>query len=709
VFRLVFGLKSIHHFSMMKRIYRSIHAQLEKIIAFLRREENFPFVLFLLALFSFGILIPRMGLYSDDWHYFWLSYRLDYIARFFIRNRPYLGSVYDFINNFIDASPLQWQLVLFIFKWTGVTALWLTLKRIFSSDTGRARWICLLFAFYPGNLILFQPLVFIVAVLQINLFFLSFLFTILAVQQPQRKWFFLALALAASLMNLVASEYFFFLELLRPLVIWVALGSFEEQRRARFRRLLLTWLPYLAVFGGAIIWRFLFQNSLSSHQVWLFQDFLKQPFETLVGFFRDVVRSFAQLFITAWNNRLLQDQIYEPQRMGISLYFIALLSVSAWFLFHFFFHQPVLQKKGDQPKKVGDWWLGLTGLAAIFLGGLPIWLSKYSLDFSFRTENRFVLPFFLGISLALVGFTYAVFRDRLTRVFCLTAAVAVGLGFQFLTANLYVQETENLRQYFWQLQWRAPSLQTGIHLVSNPPPFTMEGENSLSAGINWIYGRHAAEKQIDYYLYFNPQRIQKEIGELVRDKPVQLSHQIGEFSGSQLRLLAFQYSPPGCLQLVDPSMRETALDVPAYVGQAAAASDLGLISAQESELNIQRLHQIFSGEPSQDWCYYFEKADLARQMQKWDEIGALYDRLTQMGLRPAVAMEWAPFIEGFARRQQWQAALQLSQRVTSQNPAANAAICILWDRVLAGASADAAVLQQAIDPYLAGINCTTGS
>ena len=51
--------------------------------------------------------------------------------------------------------------------------------------------------------------------------------------------------------------------------------------------------------------------------------------------------------------------------------------------------------------------LGLTGLAAIFLGGLPIWLSKYNLDFAFRTENRFVLPFFLGVSLSLAGFTYS--------------------------------------------------------------------------------------------------------------------------------------------------------------------------------------------------------------------------------------------------------------------------------------------------------------
>jgi hypothetical protein len=677
----------------------------EKIFDFFRRDEYFPFILLLLALFSFGILIPWMGLYSDDWHYFWLSYRLDYIARFFTRNRPYLGSVYDFINNFIGASPLQWQVVLFILKWSGVTALWLTLKRLLANDTAKAKWICLIFAFYPGNLILFQPLVFILAALQINLFFLSFLFNILAIQQPRRKWIFLSLALAAAGMNLIASEYFFFLELLRPIVIWMIFQLREPDHKVRFRKTMLAWLPYLFIFMAAIIWRFLYQNSLSSHQVWLFQDFLKQPLETLVVFIKEIVKSIGQLYVTAWNSRLLQDQIYEPQRMGITLYFLALVLFSALFLFAFFFRKNDCVKEKGTTLKNENWLLGLTGLGAIFLGGLPIWLSKYSLDFTFRTENRFVLPFFLGVSLCLVGFTFAVFRDKLTRIFCLTAAVAVGLGFQFLTANLYCQETENLKQYFWQLQWRIPSMQTGIHLVSNPPPFTMEGENSLSAGINWIYGRHAVEKQIDYYLYFNPQRITKEIGELVKGKPINISHQIGEFSGNQLHLLAFQYSPPGCLQIVNPALDETMLEIPPYVSQAAGVSDLGMISSQNSEINIERLYQIFGEEPTHGWCFFFEKADLARQMNDWGRIGELYTQIVEQNLKPAVAVEWAPFIEGLARLQEWQKAVQLSREIPSNNPVGQDAICALWNRVLADSKPTDADFQQIVKPYLTRIDC----
>lgn len=678
-----------------------------KVFSYLRRDENFPIVLLMLSLFSFGILIPWLGLYSDDWHYFWLSYRLDFITRFFTRNRPYLGVVYDIINDFIGASPLQWQVIFFLLKWTGVSTLWLTLKKIFPANIEKAKWICLLFAFYPGNLILFQPLVFIVAVLQLNLFFLSFFLTILVIQQPQHKWLFLIPALAASLMNLVASEYFFFLELLRPVVIWTMLTQSEQSKNSRRKKALQGWLPFLAVFTVVTIWRFLFQNTLSSHQVWLLQDFIQQPGQTLLAFLNTIVRSTGQLFLTAWNNPVLQDQIYEPQQIVMTIYYLALTFFSALFLFRFFFDAKKTNAD-NHSSHAENWWLGLTGLAAIFLGGLPIWLSKYNLDFAFRTENRFVLPFFLGVSLCLAGFTYALFHDKLTRTLCLTAAVAAGLGFQFLTANLYRQETDNLRQFYWQLQWRAPSLETGIHLVSNPPPFSMMGENSLSAGINWVYGRNEAAKQIDYYLYFNPQRIQKEIGSLEKGKPIQIGHQIGEFSGKQLRLLAFDYSPPGCLHMVDPSMPESTIDVPDYVLDAALNSELRLIGTQSSDLNITHLHQIFGSEPKQGWCYYFEKADLARQQQDWVGIKDLYSQIKEQNLKPANLLEWSPFIEGLARLQEWQQALAISQQMISSSRDLNQSICYLWGRILSAATPADAQSMTEIQHYLNSFNCTFG-
>ena len=65
-------------------MHKTARSPIARLIETLRQDRYFPLILFILALVSFGILIPWLGLYSDDWHYFWLSYRLDYIPAFLL-------------------------------------------------------------------------------------------------------------------------------------------------------------------------------------------------------------------------------------------------------------------------------------------------------------------------------------------------------------------------------------------------------------------------------------------------------------------------------------------------------------------------------------------------------------------------------------------------------------------------------------------------
>ena len=43
--------------------------------------------------------------------------------------------------------------------------------------------------------------------------------------------------------------------------------------------------------------------------------------------------------------------------------------------------------------------------------------------------------------------------------------------------------------------------------------------------------------------------------------------------------------------------------------------------------------KIFGYEPEHDWCYYYQKASLARQIGDWEEIGRLYDQTRKLGLK----------------------------------------------------------------------------
>jgi hypothetical protein len=57
---------------------------------------------------------------------------------------------------------------------------------------------------------------------------------------------------------------------------------------------------------------------------------------------------------------------------------------------------------------------------------------------------------------------------------------------------------------------------------------------------------------------------------------------------------------------------------------------------------------IFGREPEHGWCFYFEKADLASQLGKWDDVARLGAEAIQLDLSPEDRSEWLPFLKAYA-------------------------------------------------------------
>jgi len=72
---------------------------------------------------------------------------------------------------------------------------------------------------------------------------------------------------------------------------------------------------------------------------------------------------------------------------------------------------------------------------------------------------------------------------------------------------------------------------------------------------------------------------------------------------------------------------------------------------------------IFGPEPARGWCYYFEKADLARQRRDWQEVVSLGEQALSENLRPRDVSEWMPFLEGYSNLGLVQQAEQISSRI----------------------------------------------
>jgi hypothetical protein len=57
---------------------------------------------------------------------------------------------------------------------------------------------------------------------------------------------------------------------------------------------------------------------------------------------------------------------------------------------------------------------------------------------------------------------------------------------------------------------------------------------------------------------------------------------------------------------------------------------------------------VFGPEPRRNWCYYYQKASLARQRGDWVEIILLGEETSDKGLAPLDPIEWMPFLQAYA-------------------------------------------------------------
>jgi len=99
-----------------------------------------------------------------------------------------------------------------------------------------------------------------------------------------------------------------------------------------------------------------------------------------------------------------------------------------------------------------------------------------------------------------------------------------------------------------------------------------------------------------------------------------------------------------CLHVVDGNQIESAGGEDMLTLQAAPYSLIGQVMTNKAPVTPPTL---FGSEPVHGWCYYYQKASLARQQLDWNEVVRLGDESSQLGLAPDDLSEWLPFIEGY--------------------------------------------------------------
>ena len=198
--------------------------------------------------------------------------------------------------------------------------------------------------------------------------------------------------------------------------------------------------------------------------------------------------------------------------------------------------------------------------------------------------------------------------------------------------------------------------------------------------MNWIYAPDNHSDHIDYVLFYPKTRLRNALPKLEKGLPVYFDYLAGEFHGNTSQTLVVYYAPPGCLRILDAEIESRNRLIPetSLMRFAANISDLGLI-LNESRA---RMPAVYNPEPEHDFCYYFEKADLARQFKDWDLVVKYGETALSLDDHPYDPTEQFVFIEGYAHAGEWERALDLSQKAYEFSPdVAGRMLCQLWQRI----------------------------
>jgi hypothetical protein len=159
--------------------------------------------------------------------------------------------------------------------------------------------------------------------------------------------------------------------------------------------------------------------------------------------------------------------------------------------------------------------------------------------------------------------------------------------------------------------------------------------------------------------------------------------------------------PNGCLRVLDPARSDeiTYARQSRFLVDAIPLSDLSNILVE----NDQTAKITFLSEPEHTWCYYFAKAELARQQGNWNQVMDLMDEARSSGHGPEDPFEWFTYIEAQAVAGNIQAAEKLSKDVFQQDHGTRKGLCELWKRVQDQAGRQEETL---INQILSGFDCT---
>jgi hypothetical protein len=636
--------------------------------------RSVPIAIFMLCALAFGPLIFQLGFYWDDWPVILVAHLKGDFWEYYTYNRPASAWSHAFVAPVLGTSPLNWHLfgevswaLIAISFWGMLQQLWPTRKR-------ENVVMALLFAVHPIYLI--HPIA--VTFIQHNLtyipFFISFGAMLTAMRKPHWFWPLTMIGILTNLIHAFSMEYFWGLELVRPVLIILVLGETTAKWRQRILPTLKIWLPYLAATGMAIIWRVFFAQLAESdpNELVLLGVIRENPVSGLIQLVQTGIQDFVYLLVVRWYDTLQIAWLDLSDRFGLFAWGMGMVAAGSFWVY---FRQ--LERKDVEgavtPSALQPIFVGIF---AIMAGGLSVWLAGRQLTIGLFAD-RFALPMLVGVVMLTVGLIEVIVRPGIKPIIF---AILIGLSVaaQLRTQNDYRWDWVNQQRAFWQLYWRAPALEEHTAVFSDGTLFRYTGGYPTASALNVLYPQRDDTNELDYWFLELDRGYFRYLPEMIaEDFPIKEVFRQYTFSSTSRQSLVVFYEPDlgNCLWVMRESDRFNP-DIPALTKEAVPISNLSRILVAEPGVPLDA--QVFGEEPAHTWCYFYQKAELARQQEDWVIIVALAEESAVQGFSPNNRLEWLPFVEAFAHTGDWARAMDLSMDALEYSKSTRNLFCPIW-------------------------------
>lgn len=414
------------------------------------------------------------------------------------------------------------------------------------------------------------------------------------------------------------------------------------------------------------------------YDITLLNDISANPISSIWTLIITALHELVIALLFVWG-RLFDPSFYVLSGKTLYLVLAIIIIVFTGLLFAFM----TMQKNQAPAPNRHRWGLNaiILGLIATSLTLIPFKAAGLPANLEFPW-NRFMIVLGLGSSIFTVG-VISFLPRRWMKATMAALLLTLSIASQIDTANKFRLAWADQKKLIWQLTWRIPGMEPNTMLVTDSLRFAQfYSGTSLSAPLNWTYAPELSTRRTPYQMVLLESPQIDSTHTIQPDTPLEIIYRSFYFSSNTDQSIFFVFNTKDCLQVLSNTTTTqrmlTNYHNPLFL-KSISMSDLSLIHLNPV-VPAQPPLNLFGKEPEHNWCYYYLKADLARQQGEWNAVLDWYAQAEQQGLTSLQDSEMYPKIEAQAMTNDWHAARNLTDELLAGDPFLNRGLCAIWER-----------------------------